>query len=223
MTIDECQALVDKILASRYVARRYDDTMRHITMRGGIHVRPGRNGGHATVDYAPGGYFGAVIGLGLWARQPVVVIHEVAHHLTGLWHQHDHHFAATMLDLTRHFMGADPAATLAASYKEHGVRTRPKATRTMTPQQRDSPPTAAPLAPPSPRSWPATSTTATNVSPATVCATSSGSPPARSQVSARNGAGNAATPSAGRPSMGWHRDPDPHLRRPADVPSTHSQ
>lgn len=155
MTIGECQALVDKVLASSYVARKFPDRIGRLRQYG-ITVVAGKGGGRAwsspanpyrndysraidwerdrIADGLPRSTY--VITLGTWARQPVVVLHEIAHHLAGCHHSHDHVFANTMLTLVSYFVGADAGATLKASFKEHRVRIRPKATRTLTPEQK---------------------------------------------------------------------------------------
>lgn len=132
MSIEECQAMVDKVLASPYTARKFPKRIDNLR-RHGIHVEYGKGGGQANI-----GYDGPVIRLGVWARQPSIILHEMAHLLVGLHHQHDHEFAAGMLTLVRFFMGAEEGDKLKASYRDHKVRFRPKRTRTITPEQRQA-------------------------------------------------------------------------------------
>lgn len=130
MSIAECQKMVDKICTSAYVLRNYP-------LRSGeprkIYVEHGRGGGMATTTWN-----GSVIRLGVWGRQPVVIIHEVAHHLAGLNHSHDWRFAEVLLDLTRHFLGAEAAAALKAQYKLQRVRYRKPVKRAITPERREA-------------------------------------------------------------------------------------
>lgn len=139
MSIEQCQALVDKIIGSAYVRRKYG---RRVPTSLPVYATHG--GGRATHS---GGYHrdrttgevewrGSHIRLGVWARQPFIVIHEVAHHLAGLSHGHDWRFAEITLDLTRHFLGAEAAAQLRAAYKAGRVRFRKPVTRTITPERR---------------------------------------------------------------------------------------
>jgi len=128
MSIAECQAYVDRVLSSAYVMRKYP-TRSGDPRR--IHVEHGRGGGYATL-----GWNGSIIRLGVWGRQPVVVLHEVAHHIAGLSHAHDWKFAAVFLDLVRHFMGAEAGDTLKAEYKAQRVRYRQPVKRPITPERR---------------------------------------------------------------------------------------
>lgn len=141
MTIAECQAMVDKILASTYVRRHYERAEKIVTRYGTVKVVPGRNGGMARgfdVYYDGGRHVGGpVIALGIWARQEFVVIHEVAHHLAGLHERHGWRFVACELDLVRHFLGADVHDRLKASFRKHRVRfTAPRPKRVLTDEQR---------------------------------------------------------------------------------------
>jgi putative metallohydrolase (TIGR04338 family) len=120
MTLTECQVLVDKILDDPEVQRQYR-VARALT----VTVVPGRGGGKAI------GGWGARsrISLGCWARQPYVVIHEVAHHLTGLHAGHDYRFANTSMWLVHRFMSAELAEQLRRSYVAHGVQYQGPASR----------------------------------------------------------------------------------------------
>ena len=139
MTIEQCQALVDKVLASKYVQRKYSPQFHSLP------VYPTHAGGRAS---AGGGWHyvrahddyewrGRHIRLGVWARQPIVVLHEIAHHLAGLSHGHDWRFCQVMLDLVRHFMGREAHDALKASFKEHRVRfTEPRKRGPVSPERR---------------------------------------------------------------------------------------
>jgi putative metallohydrolase (TIGR04338 family) len=114
MTLPECQAYVDKLLGSAYMQRKYG-------YRSGrprkVNVKQGRGGGAACSP--------VTIELGVWARQPIVILHEIAHCLTwGVGADHGWEFTACLLDLVRHSMGKDAHDKLRASYDDHKVKYR---------------------------------------------------------------------------------------------------
>ena len=143
LTIRECQALVDKMLDSAYVQRKYDPEGRahwigryHYRYSQGIRVDLGKNGGRAFKHGAQ-----RVIRLGLWGRQQSVIIHEVAHHLADYRAKgdarHNWEFCDVYLDLVRHFMGKDAHDKLKQAFKDHRVKFRkPRQKRQLTPEQR---------------------------------------------------------------------------------------
>ena len=138
MSIEECQRLVDKIVGSAYVQRKYGwrkgrPLPVHATHGGGRAYSGSYHYDHWTGEVESRGRH---IRLGVWARQPFIVIHEVAHHLAGLGHGHDWRFAEVMLDLTRHFLGAEAGAQLKAAYKAGRVRHRKPVKRMITPERR---------------------------------------------------------------------------------------
>lgn len=75
-------------------------------------VEAGRNGGTA--------YGQHLITLGVWARQPAVVLHELAHCLTP-GDQHGPRFVGVAIGLYCRYLGLDRDELLAAAY-EHGVK-----------------------------------------------------------------------------------------------------
>jgi len=115
MTVPECQALAQKALRSAYVRRRHPSAER-VARRSTFEY--GRSGGRAN-------QFTGEVRLGLWARQPLVVLHEVAHLLTPSSEPaHGWKFAATFLDLVRAGMGVEAHDKLKASFTKHKVRFR---------------------------------------------------------------------------------------------------
>lgn len=107
MSIAECQSYVDALTKSAWFVRRWG--------RRTIEIEWGRGGGHA--------YAGNFIRLGVWARQEVVVLHELAHCLTpGHYAAHGAEFAGVMLTLVRHKLGNDTARKLRESYRAHRVK-----------------------------------------------------------------------------------------------------
>lgn len=132
LTIEECQALVDRALASAYIQRKFKRAATY--HRRGVRVIHGRNGGWAH----PGT---AEISLGRWGRQPTIVLHELAHIIAGIdgiTPAHGWHFCEVYLVLVRRFVGVDVHDKLKESFRKHGVRfTKPRAKRTLTPEQRE--------------------------------------------------------------------------------------
>jgi putative metallohydrolase (TIGR04338 family) len=111
LTLKECQAFTNKVLARKYVKDKYGSIPK-ITILDGR----GRRSACATG-------FGSfrVIKLPLWARNEFVILHEVAHHLTQL-NGHRPEFASCLLDLVRHFLGKDSADALQGAYHLKGVK-----------------------------------------------------------------------------------------------------
>ncbi len=140
MDWDGVLAFVEKVQSSAYVRRKYSAS------RYQVKAFPGRGGGMAMRELLArdiDGYWmrhhGQIITLGVWARQPAVILHEIAHHYAGLSHSHDWAFCATFLDLVRHFMGKEAHDALKAQFKAHRVRfTPPRPKRTLTPEQREA-------------------------------------------------------------------------------------
>jgi len=131
MTIEECQKMVDKILTSKYVQRKYDSSG-IIRWGKSIRVVAGKSGGMARDEWGV-----KTISLGIWGRQEFVVIHEVAHHLAGLHNKHNWRFCQVELDLVRHFMGKEAHDSLKAEFKKLKVKfTAPRKKRELTPEQR---------------------------------------------------------------------------------------
>lgn len=110
MTINECQKFVNRILARKTVIKVYGKRY--------IAVERGKGGGRATGNY----YSGRTITLGVWARQPAVILHEIAHHLAGLDAEHGPHYAAVMLKLVRQVLGKEAHEQLLGSYAFHRVK-----------------------------------------------------------------------------------------------------
>lgn len=110
MTIRQCQKFIDKVLSRKSIIKVYGK--RRVT------VERGRGGGRAFYDYGD-----RMISLGVWARQPIVLLHEIAHHLAPNNVQHGPEFVEIMLRITRQVLGKEAEEKLLASYALHGVRT----------------------------------------------------------------------------------------------------
>jgi putative metallohydrolase (TIGR04338 family) len=118
-TVQECQAFVDEVMASRYVKARWKQYIR---------VEPGYGQTNATADPT-----GGVIKLPLWSRQRAVILHEMAHCLNDqrrayAWHGPE--FAGLLLTLVHHVMGAESATKLRESFRVNRVRYNLKTVRT---------------------------------------------------------------------------------------------
>ncbi|NDC49477.1 MAG: hypothetical protein EBZ61_10445 [Micrococcales bacterium] len=114
MTIGECQKFVNRVLARKAIIKIYGKRY--------IAVEKGKGGGRASGS----AYSGRVITLGVWARQPVVILHEIAHHLAGLDAEHGPHYASVMLKLVRSVLGKEAYETLLGSYAYNRVRVEGK-------------------------------------------------------------------------------------------------
>jgi putative metallohydrolase (TIGR04338 family) len=111
MTLKECQAFTNKVLARKYVKDTYGSIS-------SITVLDGRGRRRACATYL---YGKRVIKLPLWSRNEYVILHEIAHHLTRL-DGHKAEFASCLLDLVRHFLGKDSADALQGAYHFKGVK-----------------------------------------------------------------------------------------------------
>jgi putative metallohydrolase (TIGR04338 family) len=131
MTLDECQALVDKVLASKVIQRKYRRAQYQLTVTDG---RSRRSGGYFA------GWDDSTIALPRWARQKWVVLHETAHHLAHGPDAAGHgwQFAACYLYLVRVYMGKGQEQALMAAFKAKRVRFREPRTRTMSETQRQA-------------------------------------------------------------------------------------
>jgi putative metallohydrolase (TIGR04338 family) len=109
--IHDCQDYVNLILNQQWFRARFGE--RHIT------VEVGRNGGMA--------YGSRKITLGVWARQPTVILHEIAHCVAPAQSRHGADFAGIFLFLIKQVYGAEAANALRNCYKEARVKTSNKA------------------------------------------------------------------------------------------------
>lgn len=109
LSIEACQAYVDHVTSSAWFQTRWGK--RAFTVRHKVYGKA--TGGWNRVTLPP------------WARTEHIILHEIAHSLVpDSCADHGPEFAATLLTLVRYAMGAEHAATLRASYKEHRVRYR---------------------------------------------------------------------------------------------------
>lgn len=79
-----------------------------------------------------------------WSRYPLVILHELSHCAVQriyYWHEpafHGPEFCAIYLKLVGRFMGREARDELKAAFKAGRVRTRRKAKRSFTPEQREA-------------------------------------------------------------------------------------
>jgi putative metallohydrolase (TIGR04338 family) len=115
--LDGVQRYVDAVLALNWVKADYARAERPITIR----ARKGSRFAH----YEP---WGAVIAVPphvngtSWAMREIVIIHEIAHHLTRSAQSHGAEFTRTMLHLVTELIGPEVGLLLTDSYTRHGVR-----------------------------------------------------------------------------------------------------
>jgi putative metallohydrolase (TIGR04338 family) len=109
---EECRKLVAHVIKLR--------TKRHAgrPMEVKVNLRRGYCSARATHSWRTG----RAITLPQWARRRVIILHEVAHHLSSF--QHGPRFAKCFLELVRTFIGPAEGAILRQAYKEERVRYR---------------------------------------------------------------------------------------------------
>lgn len=121
LTVDDCQAFINKIMHSRWFRSRYGT---HQPPR----VKSGKGARWATARYRE-----RSIVLPLWARKPWVMLHELAHYAVR-WTDsfagadctahHGPEFAKEYLALVRRWIGKEEADALRAAYKKNRVKYR---------------------------------------------------------------------------------------------------
>jgi putative metallohydrolase (TIGR04338 family) len=109
--IHDCQDYVNLILNQQWFRARFGERR--------ILVEVGRNGGMA--------YGSTKITLGVWARQPAIILHEIAHCVAPAQSRHGADFAGIYLFLIKQVYGAEAANALRNCYKEARVKTSNKA------------------------------------------------------------------------------------------------
>lgn len=131
LTVGECQAIVDKVLASRTVRERYP--------RADLPVLVADGRGRRSACYAATRYGRPTLCIPRSLRSKWVVLHELAHHLThkrGV--PHGWEFAECFLYLVRVFIGRHAEARLKQEMKARRVKYAPPRRSTMTDDQREA-------------------------------------------------------------------------------------
>lgn len=122
-TLGDVQDFVDRVLARKRVIKRFGQKKARITAarRGGAsYVFDGSNVMHINPDHAP---------------NTMLMLHELAHVLAPLA-RHGHEFADAYLFLVREMMGREAHDKLKAAFKAKRVRTKAKAKRVLTEEQK---------------------------------------------------------------------------------------
>ncbi|MCX2931833.1 TIGR04338 family metallohydrolase [Mycobacterium sp. CVI_P3] len=114
---ESVQRYVDEVLALPAVAARWPAP-------GPLTVRPRRAAGAAHYENCDGTGIIAVPDRDSadWAMRELVVLHEIAHHLTPTGPAHGPDFVATFCDLTAMAMGPEAGYVLRVVYTKQGVR-----------------------------------------------------------------------------------------------------
>jgi putative metallohydrolase (TIGR04338 family) len=107
VAIEACQAYVDYVTSAAWFQRRWG--------RRGLTVR------HKA--YGASTYGSGYVSLPPWGRTEWVILHEIAHSVTGgNLAPHGPEFAAAYVALVKHMMGAESAKALRASMRQYRVR-----------------------------------------------------------------------------------------------------
>lgn len=107
LRFEEAEAMFNRIWRSE--RGRYGHAKRQTPV-----VKKGRGGGRTTMG-------GTSIKLGVWARQPSVVLHEMAHCLAPVGEHHGPRFVGTVIGLYCRHMGMDRDELVERAY-ERGVK-----------------------------------------------------------------------------------------------------
>jgi putative metallohydrolase (TIGR04338 family) len=105
------------------VQRYVDDVLAHVGADRALTVRPRRG---ATAAHYERSDEGATIAVpdrrSTWALRELVVLHEIAHHLSDAEPPHGPEFVATFCELAQAVMGPEVAHVLRVVYAKEGVR-----------------------------------------------------------------------------------------------------
>ncbi|MGB3354674.1 MAG: TIGR04338 family metallohydrolase [Mycobacterium sp.] len=112
---ESVQRYVDEVLAQPAVRGRWDVApLRVRSRRGATAAHYERTGDDATIAVPEGRT--------AWALRELVVLHELAHHLTDADPPHGAEFVATFCELAAAVMGPEVAYVLRVVYGKEGVR-----------------------------------------------------------------------------------------------------
>jgi putative metallohydrolase (TIGR04338 family) len=137
--IKDAQAFIDRVMARKYIKRKYPNASRFRIMVRGTKAR------RQAVAWTVSGTIDLPFN-GEWGWHEDVLLHEVAHILDYRDHwryeedraYHDWRFAQIYLDLVRNVMGKEAHDALRKSFKKHRVRYTEPRKRTMTAEQREA-------------------------------------------------------------------------------------
>lgn len=114
-TIENVQTYVDAVLSLNWVREKWDNATTPVKVR----ERKGQKSAHYE-------YFTNTIAIPLyergkaWAMREEVVLHEIAHHLTGPGHDHDSVFTDILCELISELMSAEAGFILRALFHAEG-------------------------------------------------------------------------------------------------------
>lgn len=126
-TIEEVEAFVAKVRGRKVLKDRFK-----LALSNRIKIGDGRRRRNAA-----GGRYG--IYMPRWSRSEMVILHELAHTITirlcgESVAAHGWQYANVYLQLVSSMLGREMHDRLKAAFKKHGVRSKPKKKRTVTPQ-----------------------------------------------------------------------------------------
>ena len=124
MSLDECRNYVGRINRSRWFKSRYNGRGRPPGYKIKVEHQPG-------TSWARGSYGKGWINLPAWARQELVILHELAHAMlmSGRIAPHGCTFCRLYLDLIKRWMGQEAWAEMKICFKNGGVKVQSKADR----------------------------------------------------------------------------------------------
>ena len=125
------RAMADRIAAWAYIEKvERDSWFKRTYGPWKFRIKDGRG-----TRIARGGY--GTLNLPRWSRSPGVMLHEIAHNVTGPGCRgggHGWEFCRAMLALVRHFLGKEAHERLRACFRSHRVKY--KQPRVLTPERR---------------------------------------------------------------------------------------
>lgn len=116
LEIEDVQKYVDKLVTKAWFKRRWPKIDK-ITVKA-----PKKDMGQRAWAY--GNYFNGRITIPMWARQKIVVLHEVAHAIVHPKYggKHGRFWARTFLELVKFEMGEEAYKVLKVAYRAEGVK-----------------------------------------------------------------------------------------------------
>lgn len=115
-TVEECRVYLNKIWVSKWARKKFQNI---VLYRGLPKIYDGRG-----TRIARGGL--SDFNFPRWARKESTLLHELAHALAPIEEKHGRKFAEILLMLVGRWMGKECHDLLKASFKEKGVKFRPK-------------------------------------------------------------------------------------------------
>ena len=117
-SVDAVQRYVEQVVTMPALTERWSSP-------GGLTVRPRRGVQAAHYENRDGaGVIAVPERSSRWALRELVVLHEIAHHLSPVEPAHGAEFAATFCDLAELVMGPEAGHVLRVLYAKQGVRLR---------------------------------------------------------------------------------------------------